>query len=124
MNVLTVLIFCVFSIAIHRAGKHMEDHIIAAHAALIIGYLLINDRYFNQDQRRFKVESIRDKIKDRSFQVMAQIIRKFVVFMNIMVNIRSFFFILYILIKSLILIYTQIYRKLAVFQLMNTSRLF
>lgn len=92
INVLNVLIFCVFLIAIHRAGKHMEDHIIAAHAALIIGYLLINDRYFNQDQRRFKVESIRDKIKDRSFQVMAQIIRKFVVFMNIMVNIRSFFF--------------------------------
>jgi hypothetical protein len=101
----------------------MEDHIIAAHAALIIGYLLINDRYFNQDQRRFKVESIRDKIKDRSFQVMAQIIRKFVVFMNIMVKIRLIY-ILYTLIKSLILICTQIYRKLAVFQLMNISRLF
>lgn len=72
----------------------MEDHIIAAHTALVIGYLLINDKHFNPNQRRFKVETIRDRLKDGSFEFMGQIIRKFIVFMNIMVSFFRIFTIL------------------------------
>lgn len=83
---INIVCVCFFLLAIRKAGKHMEDHIIAAHTALAIGYLLINDKYFNSNQRRFKIDTIRDRLKDRSFQFMGQIIRKFIVFMNIMVS--------------------------------------
>ena len=63
----------------------MEDHIIAAHTALLIGYMLINDTYNNSERPCFDIESIRSRLKDNSFKFMIQVIRKFIVFMNIMV---------------------------------------
>ena len=75
--------------AIHKAGKHMEDHIIAAHCALVIGYMIINDNYINacdQTKRLVNIESIKLKMKENSFQFMIQVIKKFIVFMKIMVN--------------------------------------
>lgn len=63
----------------------MEDHIVAAHTALVIGYMLINDNYNNSERSRFDIKCIRGKLKDNSFKFMIQIIRKFIVFMNIMV---------------------------------------
>jgi hypothetical protein len=63
----------------------MEDHIIAAHCALIIGYMILNDNHVNQyDVKLIKTDSIREKIKENSFQFMIQVIKKFIVFMRIM----------------------------------------
>jgi hypothetical protein len=64
----------------------MEDHIVAAHSAIIIGYILLNDSCLNFEQPRVNVELIRSQIKDNSFNYMIQIIKKFIVFMNIMVG--------------------------------------
>jgi len=65
--------------SIHKAGKHMEEHIIAAHSALILGYIL---HAFKTDSKL--TETIRNEIKDSSFTFMIQIIRKFIAFMKIM----------------------------------------
>ena len=67
--------------AIHKAGKHMENHLIASYCALLIGDMLMNQN----DQRMLDVHEIKLKLKDSSFKYMAQIIRKFLVFMKIMV---------------------------------------
>jgi hypothetical protein len=71
--------------AIHKAGQHMEDHIIAAHCALVIGYMILNDNYINMKEM-IDVDAIKSKMKDNSFQFMIKVIRKFIVFMKIMVN--------------------------------------
>lgn len=67
--------------SIHKAGKHMEDHLIAAYSALLIGHIL-------QCHEEF-IEEVRLKMKDNSFKYMALIIRKFLVFMKIM-NVNGF----------------------------------
>jgi len=67
-----------FQKAIHKAGRHMEDHLIAAYSALLIGHIMQNDL--------IAMEEIRGKMKDNSFKYMALIIRKFLVFMKIMVS--------------------------------------
>ena len=60
----------------------MEDHLVAAYSALLIGHMLMN-----QAENSFiKVENIKPKIKDGSFKYMTQIIRKFITFMKIMVS--------------------------------------
>ena len=64
--------------SIHKAGKHMEDHLIAAYSALLIGHIMQD----NVDV----MNQIRRKMKDNSFKYMALIIRKFLVFMKIMVS--------------------------------------
>ncbi len=61
----------------------MEDHLIAAYSALLIGNILMN-----QEE---KIEQVRSQIKENSFKYMALIIRKFLVFMKIMVTIFAFF---------------------------------
>jgi hypothetical protein len=40
-------------LAIHKAGKHMEDHIVAAHSAVIIGYVLLVDQVNLQKIKNF-----------------------------------------------------------------------
>lgn len=65
----------------------MEDHIIAAHCALIIGYAL----YLNRGSL-FDIEHIKSQIKDGSFLYMAEIIRKFIAFMKMMVCFLHFYF--------------------------------
>ncbi len=56
----------------------MEDHLIAAYSALLIGHIMQND--YNV------MEEVRNNMKDNSFKYMALIIRKFLVFMKIMVS--------------------------------------
>jgi hypothetical protein len=63
----------------------MEDHIIAAHCALVIGYMIINDNYINM-REVIDVDAVKSKMKDNSFQFMVKVIRKFIVFMRIMVR--------------------------------------
>lgn len=63
----------------------MEDHIIAAHSGLIIGYMLFIDD--NLNNRNFiKVDFIQAKMKKKAFKYMVQIIRKFIIFMKMMVS--------------------------------------
>jgi hypothetical protein len=63
----------------------MEDHIIAAHCALVIGYMILNDNYINIKEM-IDIDAIKFKMKDNSFQFMVKVIRKFIVFMKIMVS--------------------------------------
>jgi len=62
--------------SIHSAGRHMEDHIIAAHSAFIIGYvLLVNEELAGEIQSR---------INTNNFEQMIQILKKFLEFMKMM----------------------------------------
>ena len=63
----------------------MEDHIVAAHCALVIGYIILNDNYINM-REVIDVEAVKSKMKDNSFHFMVKVIRKFIVFMRIMVS--------------------------------------
>lgn len=65
--------------SIHQAGKHMEDHIIAAHSAMILGYILLGD-HSNKNE-------IKEKLNQKSFENVIEIIKKFLVFLKIMVSI-------------------------------------
>lgn len=62
----------------------MEDHIIATHCALIIGYMLIDDDYVS-DKKLIDVKKAKSKLMDGSFDFMVGVIKKFVVFMKILV---------------------------------------
>jgi hypothetical protein len=85
-----------FMNSIGKAGKHMEDHIIAAHSALVIGYMILNNQHFKQkyaasgskkntnNKYLINLEKAKSDMKDNSFRHLAQIIRKFLVFMKIM----------------------------------------
>ena len=72
--------------AIHNAGKHMEDHLVAAYSALLIGHMLINQ----ETDKLIDIIEVKSKLKDGSFKFMTQIIRKFIVFMKIMVSFINF----------------------------------
>jgi hypothetical protein len=63
--------------SIHQAGRHMEDHIIAAHSAMILGYVLLGDRS--------KAKEIKEKLNHKSFENVIAIIKKFLIFLKIMV---------------------------------------
>ena len=83
-----------FMNSVGKAGKHMEDHIIAAHSALLIGFMIITEQKCKGNATNKKstnralinLEKHKLGMKDNSFRHMAQIIRKFLVFMKIMVN--------------------------------------
>ena len=61
----------------------MEDHLVAAYSALLIGHMIMNQA----DSKSFiQIDSIKTKLKDGSFKYMTQIIRKFIIFMKIMVS--------------------------------------
>lgn len=63
----------------------MEDHIIAAHSGLIIGYMLFIDDNLNNGNYK-NSDCIRTKMKNKAFKYMVQIIRKFIIFMKMMVR--------------------------------------
>lgn len=70
-----------FNRALHRAGRHMEDSIVAAYISLFIGCLIKHD---------FKlVEEIRDTLPDFSFEPLSRMLKKFHNFMNITHDMRS-----------------------------------
>ena len=87
-----------FMNSISKAGKHMEDHIIAAHSALVIGYMIITDQHLRKSDATaaskksanksstINLDKIKLDMSEGSFRHMAQIIRKFLVFMKIMVG--------------------------------------
>jgi hypothetical protein len=60
----------------------MEDHIVAAHTALLIGYMLITSEKQNDLNKFLKLVSKPNEL----FKGMQQMIRKFLEFMKIMVN--------------------------------------
>ena len=93
-----------FMNSIGKAGKHMEDHIIAAHSALVIGYMIITDQHLKINKQGTTKKPVKSLInldkhklemKDNSFKHMAQIIRKFLVFMKIMVSFSNSMFVAY-----------------------------
>ncbi len=80
----------------------MEEHIIAAHSALLIGYMMLSEQYFNNinsnstskstkskksnsPNKLIDFDSIKLEMKDSSFKKMSQIIVKFLEFMKMMV---------------------------------------
>jgi hypothetical protein len=60
----------------------MEDHIVAAHTALVIGYMLITSEKQNDLNKFLKFVSNPNEL----FKGMQQMIRKFLQFMKIMVS--------------------------------------
>jgi hypothetical protein len=64
----------------------MEDHLVAAYSALLIGHMLINQ----EKDKLIDIIEVKSKLKDGSFKFMTQIIRKFIVFMKIMVSFINF----------------------------------
>ena len=78
-----MFIFLFIIEAIHKAGKHMEDHLVAAYSAQFVGHILMMTDYGDCHE---KIESVRSQLKDGSFKYMAHIIRKFLVFMKMMVS--------------------------------------
>ncbi len=64
----------------------MEDHLVAAYSALLIGHMLINQ----ETEKLIDIIEVKSKLKDGSFKFMTQIIRKFIVFMKIMVSFINF----------------------------------
>ena len=70
----------------------MEDHLVAAYSALLIGHMIIN-----QSENGFiNIENTKLKLKDGSFKYMTQIIRKFIIFMKIMVIDLAFLLLKYL----------------------------
>lgn len=67
---------CTVMNSIHKAGKHMEDHIVAAHLAVIIGYVLLVDQS--------QAETIKSKLNNHKFIDLIEIMKKFLLFMKIM----------------------------------------
>lgn len=64
-----------FTKALHKAGSHMEDSIVAAYVALLIGCVIQH----NLDL----AEKVRDTLPDCSFDPMIRMLRKFLGFMNL-----------------------------------------
>lgn len=76
--------------SISKAGKHMEEHIIAAHSAIILCYMLMDLKRDDEEasdaaeSTRQEFQAVKAQMVDKSFKNMAEIIRKFLTFMKIM----------------------------------------
>lgn len=64
-----------FTKALHKAGKHMENSIVASYAGLLLGCLI-------QDNRKF-VDVVKSHLTDESFEPMIRILKKFLGFMSL-----------------------------------------
>ena len=81
----------------------MEHHIIAAHGAILLAYFLMSrhklqeamaysltsanvDWTANKLLEGFNMERVKSRMKDKSFENMIEIIKKFLNFMKIMVS--------------------------------------
>jgi hypothetical protein len=110
-RIFTITNYFWFKIAINKASKHMEEHIIAAHSALLIGYMMLSEQYFNNinsnstskstkskksnsPNKLIDFDSIKLEMKDSSFKKMSQIIVKFLEFMKMMVINFNFYWII------------------------------
>ncbi|XP_069124106.1 wings apart-like protein homolog isoform X2 [Argopecten irradians] len=70
-----------FSKALHRAGKHMENSIVASYVALLLGCVI-------QDNTMF-VDNIKQYLPKGNFDDMITILKKFLGFMNLTTAIGS-----------------------------------
>jgi len=61
--------------ALHKAGRHMEDSIVAAYISLLLGCMLQNNSAL--------VEQVREHLSDGSFEPLIYMLRKFLGFMNL-----------------------------------------
>ncbi|KAH3861515.1 wings apart-like protein homolog [Dreissena polymorpha] len=64
-----------FTKALHKAGKHMENSIVAAYVALLVGCLI-------QDNQECK-DTIKSRLPDNKFDGMIFMLKKFLGFMNL-----------------------------------------
>jgi len=64
-----------FTKALHKAGRHMENSIVASYAALLLGTLITD----NQDY----AQSLKQLIPNNDFQPMIKILKKFLNFMSL-----------------------------------------
>ncbi len=102
-SIFKLIYYFTITLAINKASKHMEEHIIAAHSALLIGYMMLSEQYFNNinnnnikttkskkannsPNKLINFDSIKLEMKDSSFKKMSQIIVKFLEFMKMMVK--------------------------------------
>jgi hypothetical protein len=85
--IFTVHFFCHFS-ALNKASKHMEEHIIAAHSALVVGYMLLANEHISSPLIDIKKIIANDKL---FFKNMAQVIAKFLQFMKMMASFIFYF---------------------------------
>ncbi|ELT99924.1 hypothetical protein CAPTEDRAFT_225551 [Capitella teleta] len=60
--------------ALHKAGKHMEDSIIAAYVSLLVGCLIQHNSHL--------AEKVRGSLPEESFDSMIRMLKKFLGFMN------------------------------------------
>ena len=60
---------------LHKAGRHMEDTLIASYTTIIIGYLIIDDK---EEEAR-----VREHLPENNFEAMVAVLKKFFNFMNL-----------------------------------------
>ncbi|KAL8559122.1 hypothetical protein ACOMHN_046170 [Nucella lapillus] len=70
-----------FTKALHKAGKHMENSIVASYVGLLLGCVI-------QDNRKY-TEMVRGHLPGGSFDPMIQILKKFLGFMSLTTAIGS-----------------------------------
>ncbi|XP_013405547.1 wings apart-like protein homolog, partial [Lingula anatina] len=61
--------------ALHKAGKHMEDSIVASYVSLLIGCIIQNNKSY--------VERIQSSLPENGFDSMVKLLYKFLGFMNL-----------------------------------------
>lgn len=64
-----------FTNALHKAGKHMENSIVAAYVALLVGCLI--------QENQECAEKVKLHLPDQNFKAMIYMLRKFLGFMNL-----------------------------------------
>ncbi|XP_076441923.1 uncharacterized protein LOC143280963 [Babylonia areolata] len=70
-----------FTKALHKAGKHMENSIVASYVGLLLGCLI--------QEKKDYVETVRKHLPEGSFDSMIKILKKFLGFMNLTTAIGS-----------------------------------
>ena len=84
-------------VAIDKAEKHMEAHIVAAHSAIIIAYLLKNASESGQQNASSKAktrvkaiepERLKLKLTSGSFTSLVEVIDKYMSFMDVLVSLE------------------------------------
>ena len=65
--------------ALHQAGQHLQDSVLASYAALLIGLLVKH----NHDNIGF----VKDSLPSKSFSELIGMMKKFVSFMNMTVSV-------------------------------------
>jgi hypothetical protein len=60
---------------LHKAGRHMEDTLIASYITLIMGYLILDNKEHE--------EQVRSLLPEKNFTGMACVLKKFFNFMNL-----------------------------------------